>query len=197
MIAALVNHKDPLTFVSAMKDVVAAVPRAHAMIVGEGPLRPVVEQKISELGHSGIIQMAGFREVADSILAAADAVAMSSREEGLGTVLIDALWMGKPIAATRAGGIPEVIQHGSSGLLASIENSAELGQAISRLLTDEVLRSRLSLGGRARAAMFSVERTAARTSLVYDRVLAAARQRAEAPRARKLSLFEKSLGELN
>jgi glycosyltransferase involved in cell wall biosynthesis len=197
MIAALVNHKDPLTFVSAMKDVVAAVPRAHAMIVGEGPLRPAVEQSISELGLTGRIHLAGFREDADSILAAADAVALSSREEGLGTVLIDALWMGKPIAATRAGGIPEIIQHGSSGLLASVENAAELGDAISRLLTDEVLRSRLALGGRARAAMFSVERTAARTSMVYDRVIAAARQRAEASRVTKLSLFEKSLGELS
>jgi len=197
MIAALVNHKDPLTFVSAMKEVVATVPGAHAIILGEGPLRPSLEQRISELGLADRVHMAGFREDADSILAAADAVALSSRQEGLGTVLIDALWMGKPIAATRAGGIPEIIQHEKSGLLASVENATELGHAISRLLTDEVLRSRLALGGRARAAMFSVERTAALTSLVYERVIAAACMGAKSPRVVKLSLFEKSFGKLN
>jgi glycosyltransferase involved in cell wall biosynthesis len=196
MIAALVNHKDPLTFVSAMKDVVGAVPAAHAIIVGEGPLRPALEQRISELGLAQKVHMVGFREDADSILAAADAVALSSREEGLGTVLIDALWMGKPVAATCAGGIPEIIQNGSSGLLVPIENGTELGRAISRLLTDEVLRSRLALGGRARATTFSVERTAAETSRVYDRVLATARMREKSSRTAN-SLFQKTLGELN
>jgi glycosyltransferase involved in cell wall biosynthesis len=197
MIAALVHHKDPFTFVSAMNDVVVAVPAAHAIIVGEGPLRPALEQRISELGLGQKVHMAGFREDADSILAAADAVALSSREEGLGTVLIDALWMGKPVAATRAGGIPEVIQNGSSGLLVPVENATELGRAISRLLTDEVLRSRLSLGGRARATKFSVERTAAETLRVYDRVMAAAQLREKSSRTAKLSLFQKTLGELN
>jgi glycosyltransferase involved in cell wall biosynthesis len=197
MIAALVNHNDPFTFVGAMKEVVAAVPDAHAIIVGEGPLRPAIEQRISELGLAQRVHMTGFREDADSILAAADAVALSSREEGLGTVLIDALWMGKAVAATRAGGIPEVIQHGTSGLLVAVENAPELGHAISRLLTDEVLRSRLALGGRARATKFSVERTAAETSRVYDRVIAAAHQLEESSRIAKLSLFQKTLGELN
>ena len=185
MIAALVNHKDPLTFIRAMKGVCAEVPTAHALIVGEGPLRGDVEKEISELGLEGRVHLAGFRTDADSILAAADVLALSSQEEGLGTVLLDALWMGKPIAATRAGGIPEVVQHGTSGLLATIGNGAELGIAITRLLTDGPLRSRISAAGRARAAMFSVERTAARTALVYDRVIAEARQRLTSRNARR------------
>lgn len=185
MIAALVNHKDPLTFIRAMKDVCAAVPEAHALIVGEGSLRHEAEKEISELGLEEKVHLAGFRTDADSILAAADVVALSSREEGLGTVLIDALWMGKPIAATRAGGIPEIVQDGSCGLLASVGNSNQLGAAIARLLTDTVLRTRIAAASRARAPMFSVERTAARTALVYDRVLAAARKRATSRNARR------------
>jgi glycosyltransferase involved in cell wall biosynthesis len=180
MVAALVPHKDPVTFVRAMKSVVDAAPNAHAIIVGDGPLRPIVEHTIAELSLANKVHLAGFRGDADAILAAADVVALSSREEGLGTVLIDALWMGKPIAATFAGGIPEIVQDGSCGLLAPAEDARALGAAISRLLGDSGLRTRFSIAGRARAAMFSVERTANRTALVYERVIAAARQRGEA-----------------
>lgn len=185
MVAMLVPHKDPLTFIRAMKDVCAEVPDAHALIVGEGPMRGDVEQLISELGLDAQVHLAGFRSDAESILAAADVAALSSREEGLGSVLIDALWMEKPIAATRAGGIPEIVQHGSSGLLAPVGNDSALGAAISRLLTDGALRTRIAAAGRARAEMFSVDETAARTARVYDRVLEEARQRATSENARR------------
>ena len=179
MVAALVKHKDPVTFVRAMKSVVANIPNAHALMIGDGPLRPDVERVIAESGLGENVHLAGYRTDADTLLTAADVVALSSREEGLGTVLIDALWMGKPIAATRAGGIPEIVEDGSCGLLSPPEDGAALGSTISRLLMDGALRTRFSIAGRTRAAAFSVERTANRTALVYERVTAAARQRKE------------------
>jgi glycosyltransferase involved in cell wall biosynthesis len=186
MVAALVRHKDPVTFIRAMKNVIDGGSTAHAVIVGDGPMREELENSIKDLGLHDRIHLTGFRPDADAILAAADVVALSSIEEGLGTVLIDALWMGKPIAATRAGGIPELVQDGACGLLAPIGDSNALGASIDRLLSDAALRRRFSTAGRARAATFSVERTAARTSLVYERVLAAARQRSEEAYRRRL-----------
>jgi glycosyltransferase involved in cell wall biosynthesis len=180
MVAALVKHKDPLTFVRAMKKVVDAVPHAHALVVGDGPLRPAVERAIAQSGLGGNVHLAGYRGDADTLLPAADVVALSSREEGMGTVLIDALWMGKAIAATRAGGIPEVVQDGACGLLSPPEDGLALGSAISRLLMDSALRSRFAVAGRARASAFSVENTASQTALIYERVTVAARQRREA-----------------
>ena len=180
MVAALVRHKDPLTFVNAMKTVVSAIPNAHALMIGDGPLRPEVERAIAQSGLGENVHLAGYRTDADTLLTAADVVALSSREEGLGTVLIDALWMGKPIAATRAGGIPEIVEDGSCGLLSPPEDGPALGLTISRLLMDGALRTRFSIAGRARASAFSVERTASRTALVYERVTAAARRRKEA-----------------
>jgi glycosyltransferase involved in cell wall biosynthesis len=180
MVAALVRHKDPLTFVNAMKTVVSAIPNAHALMIGDGPLRPEVERAIAQSGLGENVHLAGYRTDADTLLTAADVVALSSREEGLGTVLIDALWMGKPIAATRAGGIPEIVEEGSCGLLSPPEDGPALGSTISQLLMDGALRSRFSIAGRLRASAFSVERTASRTALVYERVTAAARQRKEA-----------------
>ena len=179
MVAALVRHKDPLTFVRAMKSVVSAVPNAHALMIGDGPLRPEVERAIAQSGLGENVHLAGYRTDADALLTTADVVALSSREEGLGTVLIDALWMGKPIAATRAGGIPEIVEDGSCGLLSPPEDGPALGSTISRLLMDGALRTRFSIAGRARASAFSVERTASQTALVYERVTAAARQRKE------------------
>ncbi len=180
MVAALARHKDPLTFVRAMRSVVDSVPKAHALVIGDGPLRSAVERAITESRLDGHVHLAGYRSDADALLAAADVVALSSREEGLGTVLIDALWMGKAIAATRAGGIPEIVQDGACGLLSPPEDGPALGLAISRLLMDNALRSRFAIAGRARAPTFSVERTASRTALVYERVTAAVRQRTEA-----------------
>jgi len=174
MVAALEPHKDPLTFVRAMRTTLSSVPGAHALLVGEGPLRADVERETATLGLGDRLHLAGFRSDADSIMAAADVVALSSQMEGLGTVLIDALSLGKPIAATRTGGIPELVEDGESGLLAPPRDPPALGWAIARLLTDAGLASRVSSAGREKAAEMSVERTAARTALVYERVTAAA-----------------------
>jgi glycosyltransferase involved in cell wall biosynthesis len=82
------------------------------------------------------------------------------------------LAFGKAIAATRAGGIPEVIVDGESGLLADVEAPAALGDAIARLIRDGALRARLSANATARASEFSVERMTDRTIAVYESVLA-------------------------
>lgn len=172
MVAALARHKDPLTFVLAMRSVLERAPATHALLIGDGPLRPTVEHAIKSLGLAGNVHLAGYRRDAESLMAAADVVALSSANEGLGTVLIDALWMGKAVAATSAGGIPEIVQHERCGLLSPPGDSAALGAAIARLIGDSALRTRFEFAGRARAAAFSVERTVSRTALVYQNVTA-------------------------
>jgi glycosyltransferase involved in cell wall biosynthesis len=86
-------------------------------------------------------------------------------------VLLDALSFGLPVAATRAGGIPEVITDGVSGLLAPPRDPTALGDAIARLVTDPALRARLCANARPRALEFSVERMTDRTIEVYEEVL--------------------------
>jgi glycosyltransferase involved in cell wall biosynthesis len=86
-------------------------------------------------------------------------------------VLLDALVFGLAIAATRAGGIPEVITDGECGVLADVGDPIALGDAISRLLHDKELAARLSAGAKRRADEFSVERMTDRTIEVYERVL--------------------------
>ena len=173
-VAQLVPHKDPLNFVRAVAAARERVPGIQALLVGEGELRMSIENTIRALGLTGVLHVAGYRNDADALLAASDVVVLSSREEGMGSVLLDALLLGKPIVATRAGGIPEVIEQGMSGLLAPVADSRALGENISKLLTNHELAQRLGTEARARAAAFSVERMTERTLAVYARVIAGA-----------------------
>jgi len=169
-VAQLVGHKDPLNFVRAVARARAQMPTVHALLVGDGPLRPDVEREIHRLGLADSVHLGGYRTDADALLAAADVATLSSREEGMGSVLLDALAFGLPVAATSAGGIPEVIVDQESGLLAEPENPAALGDAIARLLGNEDLRRRTRANAVARAREFSVERMTDRTISVYESV---------------------------
>lgn len=173
-VAQLVPHKDPLNFVRAVASARARVPNIQALLVGEGELRMSVENTVRALGLTGVLHVVGYRNDADALLAAADVVVLSSREEGMGSVLLDALLLGKAVAATRAGGIPDVIEHDVNGLLAPVQDSGALGETISKLLTDHQLAERLRLAARLRSADFSVERMTERTIAIYERVIARA-----------------------
>jgi len=182
-VAQLVGHKDPINFVRAVAHARRIVPTLQALLVGDGPLRAEVEREIHTLMLDGAIHLAGYRTDADALLAAADVVALSSREEGMGSVLLDALAFARPIAATRAGGIPEVIVDGECGLLADVRDPEGLGSAMARLVTDRQLAARLASRAEARANEFSVERMTDRTIEVYERVIEGAAVAARTRRA--------------
>jgi len=170
MACALVNHKDPVTYVRAIEKARRSVPNLQAVLAGDGYLRPAVERAASSLSLEGTLRIVGDRADADSLLAAADVVVMSSREEGLGSVAIDAMSFGKPVAATAAGGIPEVVEHGRTGLLVPVGDADALGDAVARLVRDPRLAASLGRNGLARAPSFSIERTVSLTASVYERL---------------------------
>ena len=171
-VAHLVGHKDPLNFVRAVVRARREVPALHGLLVGDGALRSAVEAEIRKLGAEAYVHQAGFRTDADSLIAASTVFVLSSREEGLGSVLLDAMFLGRPIAATRAGGIPEVVRDGVDGLLAPTRDPDALGAAIARLVSDPWLAGRLGDSARERVQQFSVERMTDATEQVYQAVLA-------------------------
>ncbi|HEU6451777.1 MAG TPA: glycosyltransferase [Gemmatimonadaceae bacterium] len=175
MVGALTREKDPLTFVRGAAAARERLPAVRALIVGDGPLREAVENEIARLRLGDTIQLTGHRTDADSIIAAADLLALSSAEEGLGSVLLDAMTLGKPVVATDAGGIPEVVVHGETGLLVPIGDARALGDAIARVLADGELAARLTAGARARAPRYSMEEVVACTAALYERVLSESR----------------------
>jgi L-malate glycosyltransferase len=170
-IAALVPHKGQKHLVEAAALVVRKVPDARFAIAGEGELRESLERQIREHHLEKHVFLLGFRPDVLSLLKAFDVFVMSSVMEGLGTSLLDAMAAGKPIVATRAGGIPEVIADGETGLLVEPRDHHAMADAIVRLLEDEALRRRMGEAGLARArAQFSAERMVKETLTVYRRV---------------------------
>jgi len=114
-----------------------------------------------------VLHLAGFRHDAVSLLAAADVAVLSSRDEGLGTTLLDAMLAGVPVVATAAGGVTEVVRDGVDGLLTPIGDGAALGAALIRVLDDARLRSALARAGRERMRQFSIEGTVGKTLEAY------------------------------
>jgi len=173
-VAALVPHKGQKDLIAAAAKVVRAVPDARFVILGDGELRPVLDQQIRSLGLDRHVFLAGFRPDALALQKSFDIFVMSSITEGLGSSMLDAMACGTPVVGTRAGGIPEAIEHGRTGLLVAPHHPDELAAAIVRLLKDPALRARLGAAGRAHVeSAFSVERMVEGTLAVYESRLAA------------------------
>lgn len=170
-IGALVPHKGQAHLIDAAALVVPQVPDARFVVLGDGELRPALEQQIRHRHLEKHVLLAGFRPDVLSLLKTADVFVMSSVTEGLGTSLLDAMACRRPIVATRAGGIPEVVVDGETGLLVPPRDARAMAAALVRLLTDERLRRQIAEAGRARVeARFTVERMVQQTLDVYARV---------------------------
>ena len=113
----------------------------------------------------------GFRPDVMGCIKGLDLFVMSSVTEGLGTSLLDAMACGRAIVATEAGGIPEVVANGLTGILVPPRDHQSMANAIATLLTDDALRVRMGAAGFARVAeRFTVERMVGETAAVYARL---------------------------
>jgi glycosyltransferase involved in cell wall biosynthesis len=170
-VAALVPHKGQRHLIEAAALVVKKVPDARFVIAGEGELRPALERQIKERHLEKHVFLAGFRPDILSVHKAFDIFAMSSITEGLGTSLLDAMACARPVVATTAGGMPEVVADAQTGLLVPPRDHGAMAEALIRLLTDAPLRSQMGAAGLARVReRFSAERMVQDTLDVYRRV---------------------------
>jgi L-malate glycosyltransferase len=131
-VAALVDHKDHRTLVRAAAHARTARPDLHWVIAGEGDMRPAVERDIAAHGLGDRVHLLGYIPEADALIREADVFVMSSKEEGMGSVILHALALEKPVVATAAGGIPEVLP---AACLVLVGDSAGLGEKVVSVLT--------------------------------------------------------------
>jgi glycosyltransferase involved in cell wall biosynthesis len=170
-VAALVAHKGQRHLVDAAAIVVKQVPDARFVIAGEGELRAALERQIKEKHLEKHVFLAGFRPDILSVHKAFDIFAMSSVTEGLGTSLLDAMACARPIVATTAGGMPEVVADGETGILVPPRDAEAQAAAIVRLLKDQPLRAAMGAAGERRVReRFSSERMVQDTLELYKRV---------------------------
>jgi glycosyltransferase involved in cell wall biosynthesis len=148
------------------------VPDAHLVIFGEGELRQALERQVKELHLEKHVLLPGFREDVLQLVKSADLFVMSSITEGLGSTILDAMAMGLAVVGTTAGGIPEAVVPGVTGLLAPPGEPKPLAAAIVMLLEDSALRARFGREGQLRvASQFGVDRLVEGTLAVYARAL--------------------------
>ena len=134
---------------------------ARLVLLGEGPERGVLERLAAELGLSQRVLMPGFVDDPVAWLAHADLFVLSSRWEGFGHAIVEAMACGTPVVSTDCPyGPADILQNGETALLVPPENPALLAQAIDRMVEDRELSDRLALAASATAERFSSVRIA-------------------------------------
>jgi glycosyltransferase involved in cell wall biosynthesis len=150
---------------------VRQVPDARFVIFGEGELREPLERQIKAHNLEKHVLLAGFRADVLSLCKTIDLFAMSSITEGLGSALLEAMACRKAVVGTTAGGIPEAVVPGQTGLLVPPRDDGALADAIVALLKDPERRSRYGETGRRRVEeQFSEERLVEGVLGAYERV---------------------------
>jgi phosphatidylinositol alpha-1,6-mannosyltransferase len=165
------RYKGHDVMVRALALTLANVPDAQWVVIGEGSLRPAIEQLARSYGVEGSISFLGAvsDEERNAWLRRADLLAMPSRlpagpfaGEGFGIVYLEAGAYGKPVVAGNVGGALDAVIDGETGILVDPLDPLAVADAITRLLCDKQLAARLGSAGRARAQQFAWPRVAQR-----------------------------------
>ncbi len=142
------------------------------LIVGDGDEQPRLRALIDELGRGDRIRLLGYRADLRGLYEAMDLFALSSLREGLPNVLLEAMALEVPVAATRIAGVPRLIADGVNGLLVNPGSAEELSAALGRLLGDADLRRRLRRAGRETIeTRYSFAARMDRMRAIYDTLL--------------------------
>lgn len=172
-VAALAGHKDHATLINAMKLVIETLSDARLVIVGDGPLRSEIESQINDLSLNDNVILCGYRDDVPQLLRALDVFVMSSKEEGLGTSILDAMAAGIPVVATAAGGIPEMVKHEETGLLSPVSDASALAANMIRAFADTALRPTIVSGATALLhERFTADAMVRGNIEVYEKLLA-------------------------
>ncbi len=171
-VAAIAPHKDYFTFVKTAKNLIEKGLPAHFFIIGEdGGEREKIITFIKSKNLENHISLTGFRNDIPSVLPELDFFLFTSKTEGLGTSVLDALMSNVSVVSTTAGGIPEYLTDNENALLADPEDAAKLAENILTLSNNSELKAQLSIAGKKTAARFSKKNMADRTYSFYDEIL--------------------------
>jgi glycosyltransferase involved in cell wall biosynthesis len=172
MLSALRTEKGHALALETVRQLIGRWPQVRLVIVGDGPIADEVARMAVPLGAA--VVHAGYRDDVMELLDASDVLLHPSRTEAFPTALLEAMAAGVPIVATAVGGVPEIVDHGRTGVLVEPPPRADrFVAALVPLLADEAARRRLGAAGRRRfETEFSAPQWAARLREHYDEVLA-------------------------
>ena len=169
MVAVLRSWKRHDIFLEAAAKVSQTHDNMYFLVVGEGPTRSWVKNDIDRLNLGGRAIMTGYRDDVERLLAISDVCVLTSESsEGVPQSVLQYQAMAKPVVACKAGGIPEVVLDGRTGLLCQVKDADDVAEKISRLLDDPALASTLGRNARKRVEeRHSLEAMAEQTLAFY------------------------------
>lgn len=170
-VASLEKRKDHHTLLKAASIVQGKRDDAVFVLIGDGDLRSELEREASRLRLMNVV-FEGYQDDPYSYYRVFDIFVMTSRQEGLGSSILDAFFYRVPVVVTAAGGMPEIVKDGKTGLLAEVGNPLMVAQAILRMLEDDTLRN--GCIEKAHALLmerFTIEHMSKSYELVYHDVL--------------------------
>jgi glycosyltransferase involved in cell wall biosynthesis len=173
VIGRLAPQKRPDLAVRAFAAARERHPQAELFVLGDGPDRPSVESLVADLDLADAVHLLGYRDDVPGLLAKAACLLLTSDYESCPLSVIEAMAAGTPVIATRVGGVPELVEDGTHGLLVERGRVEPLAAALDRVLAAPELGREMGAAGRRTAkARFSRERMVAETVALYEEVVA-------------------------
>ena len=169
-------RKDVETFLRAFAAVARAKPEVRGVVVGvaEVPVeldyRRRLDALVAELGLTGRIVFAGARRDMPAVMAALDVFVLSSRHEGFGRVVAEAMAASRPMVVTDEGALPELVADGRYGLVAQPGNPADFAVKLTRLVADPREAAAMAARALLRARDFDAAAAGARVRACYDQL---------------------------
>ena len=167
-ITRLHDSKGNQYLVEAARQVIDARPSARFYLFGEGPLRPALEEQARALGLGDRFVFGGFVKDVARVLGAFDMSAFPSLWEGTPLTVFEAMAAGRPIVATDADGLIEVLTHDRDALIVPKRDAAALAGAIVRLIDDPALRVRLGADARRSSVNFDIATFVRKMERLYE-----------------------------
>ena len=174
IVARLVPIKAHEVFLRAARRVRETFPASQFLVVGDGERRPALETLAAELGLGASVRFLGWRRDLERVYADAWVVLLTSRNEGSPVSLIEAMAAGRPVVATRVGGVPDLVEEGVTGHLVPPGDPDALARATTDLLLDAGRRRAFGHAARARVVpAFGASRLVADMDALYAELLRA------------------------
>lgn len=171
MIARLHPVKGHEYFLKAARKVIDTGLKAQFLIIGEGIQRRKIEEQVKKLKLANVVKMPGYYSPIEDIYALSNVVCVPSLMEGLGLVILEAMYFNVPVVASNIGGIPEIVQHRVNGLLVAPRDDKALAYEIMNILIDSDLAGFLKKGGQKTIKEFTREKMARQVENIYEELI--------------------------
>ena len=171
VVSALTKEKGIETFLAAAKILLESKLNLHFVVIGQGILQDSLIKQSEKLQISDSVSFLGFRENVKELLLDIDLLLFTSKSEGLGTSLLEAVEMNVPIVAYNTGGIPEIVKHLETGYLVNEYSATEFAKGAKELLKDKTLCGSITKQAKEDLGNFSSQKMAKSTLMVYNSIL--------------------------